>query len=91
MPLKTVSLLSGRILSKVRTPKESAKADPTGQAAKKPENKQEIEQSLARSQSMLPSPKLILTLENRDYMLGMKEKMAEILRFYKNANYCAVQ
>jgi hypothetical protein len=37
VPLKTVSLVSGQILSKVRTPKESLR-DPTGQAAKKPVN-----------------------------------------------------
>ncbi|MBI2669524.1 MAG: hypothetical protein HYX20_00005, partial [Candidatus Yanofskybacteria bacterium] len=40
VPLKTVSLVSGEILSHVRT-------------AKNPMNKTEIEQSLARSQSML--------------------------------------
>jgi len=41
VPLKTVSLLSKREIAKVRT-------------AKNPMNKTEIEQSLARSQSMLP-------------------------------------
>jgi hypothetical protein len=40
VPMKTVSLVSGEILSKVRT-------------AKNPVNKTKIEQSLARSQSML--------------------------------------
>ena len=39
--MKTVSLVSSQILSKVRT-------------AEKPLTKTEIEQSLARSQSMLP-------------------------------------
>jgi len=42
VPMKTVSLVSGQILSKVQT-------------AKNPINKTEIEQSLARSQSMLPN------------------------------------
>ncbi|MBI2096765.1 MAG: hypothetical protein HYT40_01240 [Candidatus Sungbacteria bacterium] len=42
VPMKTVSLVSGEILSHVRTPKESLR-DPTGQAAKNPANKTEID------------------------------------------------
>jgi len=33
---------------------------------------------------ILPSSKLIITLENRDYMAIMKEKLLEIKRFYRN-------
>jgi len=33
---------------------------------------------------LLPSSKLIIILENRDYMTMMKEKLAEIKWFYGN-------
>jgi len=33
---------------------------------------------------MLPFSKLIITIENRDYMAGMREKLAEIKQFYGN-------
>jgi hypothetical protein len=46
--MKTVSLVSGDIIARVRT-------------AKNPVNKTEIEQSLARSQSMLRILKLVRT------------------------------
>jgi len=32
---------------------------------------------------MLPSPKFIITIENREYMSMMKEKLAEIKRVYR--------
>ena len=33
---------------------------------------------------LLPSPKLIIILENRDYIAKMKEKLLEIKQNYKN-------
>ena len=35
---------------------------------------------------MLPSSKLIITIEDKDYMVGMREKLIEIKQFYKNLN-----
>src|SRR3989344_5068536 len=61
VPLKTVSLVSGQILSKVRT-------------AKNPVNKTEIEQSLARSQSMLP---LLDVFRTMDWKQIEKERSEE--------------
>ena len=52
VPLKTVSLLSKREIAKVRT-------------AKNPMNKTEIEQSLARSQSMLRTVNNVRTIFER--------------------------
>ena len=51
VPMKTVSLVSGQILSKVRTAKNSM--NPEGKQASYGAGKTEIEQSLARSQSRL--------------------------------------
>jgi len=33
----------------------------------------------------LPSPKLIITMQDKGYMISMKEQLAEIMRFYKNS------
>ena len=65
VPLKTVSLVSGQILSKVRT-------------AKNPVNKTEIEQSLARSQSMLPLLDVFRTMDWKQI-----EKELGVLNFVK--------
>jgi hypothetical protein len=63
VPMKTVSLLSKREIAKVRT-------------AKNPVNKTEIEQSLARSQSMLP---LLDEFRTIDWITAVKE--LQILNF----------
>jgi len=40
--------------------------------------------------SELPSSKLIIILENRDYMAMMKEKLAEIKGVYRNLRLAPV-
>ena len=65
VPLKTVSLLSKREIAKVRT-------------AKNPVNKTEIEQSLARSQSMLPLLDVFRTMDWKQI-----EKELGVLNFVK--------
>jgi len=34
---------------------------------------------------LLPSPKLIIILENKEYIAIMKEKLLEIKRFYRDS------
>jgi hypothetical protein len=40
--------------------------------------------SLILGLTLFPSPKLIIILENRDYIAKMKEKLAEIRKFYES-------
>jgi len=40
--------------------------------------------SQAQNCAWLPSPKLIIIMENHEYMAMMKEKLLEIKRFYRN-------
>jgi len=42
-------------------------------------------------ENLLPSPKLIIILENRDYMAGLKEKLAEIKGVYRSLKLVPVK